>query len=80
MMQSKMMKRYTPKYVVVENGFLTYYDKKSLVGTKKNKVRTLNRCFHYRNHHHDILVRKPVPFFCFDGTYPPTPLVFTVCS
>lgn len=41
MMQSRMMKRYIPKYVVVENGFVAYYDKKSLVGTKKNKAMKL---------------------------------------
>lgn len=38
MMQGRMMKRWTPRYMVVDNGFITYYDKKSLVGTKKNKV------------------------------------------
>lgn len=38
MLQSKMMKRWTPRYVVLDNGFIRYYDKKSLVGTKKNKV------------------------------------------
>lgn len=43
MMQSTLMKRWIPKYVVVENGFLKYYDKKSLVGTKKNKVGAIQR-------------------------------------
>lgn len=37
-MQGKIMKRWAPRYLVAENGFLRYYDKKSLVGTKKHKV------------------------------------------
>lgn len=44
MVQSKMMKRWTPRYFVLENGYLSYYDKKSLVGTKKRKVRCAARC------------------------------------
>lgn len=38
MSQSKMMKRWTPRYFVLDNGFLSHYEKKSLVGTKKHKV------------------------------------------
>lgn len=41
MMQSKMMKHWTTRYFVLANGFLTFYDKKSLVGTKKNKAMAL---------------------------------------
>lgn len=39
MKQSKYFSRWKPRYFRLEDGFLTYYDKKSLVGTHKNKVR-----------------------------------------
>lgn len=38
MTQSKMLKRWTPRYFVLDNGFLSHYEKKSLVGTKKHRV------------------------------------------
>lgn len=38
MKQSKYFSRWKPRYFRLEDGFLTYYDKKSLVGTHKNKV------------------------------------------
>lgn len=41
MKQSKYFSRWKPRYFRLEDGFLTYYDKKSLVGTHKNKVRYL---------------------------------------
>eukprot|EP00752_Nemacystus_decipiens_P009414 g8417.t1 len=37
MKQSKYFSRWKPRYFRLEDGFLTYYDKKSLVGTHKNK-------------------------------------------
>eukprot|EP00903_Cladosiphon_okamuranus_P006607 g6454.t1 len=37
MKQSKYFSRWKPRYFRMEDGFLTYYDKKSLVGTHKNK-------------------------------------------
>lgn len=37
MKQSKFFSRWRPRYFRLEDGFLTYYDKKSLVGTHKNK-------------------------------------------
>lgn len=40
MKQSRYFSRWKPRYFRLEDGFLTYYDKKSLVGTHhKNKVR-----------------------------------------
>ena len=39
MTQSGRLKRWTPRFFVLENGFLSHYEKKSLVGTKKGKVR-----------------------------------------
>ncbi|CAM9593360.1 unnamed protein product [Ectocarpus sp. 6 AP-2014] len=41
MSQSKMMKRWTPRYFVLDNGFLSHYEKISLVGTKKHKTMEL---------------------------------------
>lgn len=38
MKQSKYFSRWKPRYFRLEDGFLTYYDSKSLVGTHKNKV------------------------------------------
>lgn len=38
MTQSKMMKRWAKRYFVIENGFFSHYEKKSVVGTKKRKV------------------------------------------
>lgn len=38
MKQSKYFSRWKPRYFRLEDGFLTYYDKKALVGTHKNKV------------------------------------------
>lgn len=38
MTQSSLMKRWTKRFFVLENGFLSHYEKKSLVGTKKRKV------------------------------------------
>lgn len=39
MKQSRYFSRWKPRYFRLEDGFLTYYDKKSLVGTNhKNKV------------------------------------------
>lgn len=40
MSQSKMLKRWTPRYFVLDNGYLSHFEKKSLVGTKKKKVRS----------------------------------------
>ncbi|CAM9142326.1 unnamed protein product [Ectocarpus sp. 6 AP-2014] len=37
MKQSKYFSRWKPRYFRLEDGYLTYYDKKSLVGTNKNK-------------------------------------------
>lgn len=37
MKQSKYFSRWKPRYFRLEDGFLTYYDKKSLVGTNKHK-------------------------------------------
>ncbi|CAM9355556.1 unnamed protein product [Discosporangium mesarthrocarpum] len=37
MKQSKFFSRWKPRYFQLENGYLTYYDKKSLVGARKNK-------------------------------------------
>eukprot|EP00752_Nemacystus_decipiens_P009298 g8309.t1 len=41
MMQSKMLKRWTPRYFVLDNGFLSHYEKKSVVGTKKHRTMEL---------------------------------------
>ncbi|CAB1099722.1 unnamed protein product [Ectocarpus sp. CCAP 1310/34] len=41
MSQSKMMKRWTPRYFVLDNGFLSHYENISLVGTKKHKTMEL---------------------------------------
>ena len=38
MKQSKFFSKWKPRYFRLENGFLTYYDKKALVGTPKHKV------------------------------------------
>lgn len=38
MSQSKMLKRWTPRYFVLDNGYLSHYEKKSLKDTKKVKV------------------------------------------
>lgn len=38
MKQSKFFSKWKPRYFRLEDGFLMYYDKKSLVGTHKNKV------------------------------------------
>lgn len=38
MKQSRFFSKWKPRYFRLEDGFLTYYDKKSLVGTHKNKV------------------------------------------
>lgn len=38
MKQSRYFSRWKPRFFRLEDGFLTYYDKKSLVGTHKNKV------------------------------------------
>lgn len=48
MKQSKYFSRWKPRYFRLEDGFLTYYDKKSLVGTHKNKVRIVAECLRYR--------------------------------
>lgn len=39
MKQSKYFSRWKPRYFKLEDGFLYYFDKKSLVGTNKYKVR-----------------------------------------
>ncbi|CAM9971674.1 unnamed protein product [Pylaiella littoralis] len=41
MSQSKMLKRWTPRYFVLDNGYLSHFEKKSLVGTKKKKAMEL---------------------------------------
>lgn len=38
MKQSKYFSRWKPRYFKLEDGYLTYYDKKSLVGTPNKKV------------------------------------------
>lgn len=43
MKQSKYFSRWKPRYFRLEDGFLTYYDKKSLVGTHKNKVQKISK-------------------------------------
>lgn len=38
MKQSRYFSRWKPRYFKLEDGYLTYFEKKALVGTSKNKV------------------------------------------